>query len=209
MTDTCQGKVLVPLSSDPNSHQEFITVKSTWFPFNRITPLICSWHVKVRQVVSGLRFARLFGLNSAVGLGEQQLPSRSGHHDSWRTQPTGGWWGLFERLLSGGSLHERIKVRVFLFVFFCLFFLSGFTLNDSIILDFFHFLKRICGRVHTVPAFQWYVDNQQPEDVTIILKHVGLNDGYSEGLAFTLSGQSGSIIWFSRSDDDISLYKNK
>jgi hypothetical protein len=62
-----------------------------------------------------------------------------------------------------------------------------------------YFLKRICGRVHTVPAFQWYVDNQQPEDVTIILKHVGLNDGYSEGLAFTLSGQSANlIVWFNR-----------
>ena len=47
---------------------------------------------------------------------------------------------------------------------------------------------RICGRVHTVPAFQFYVDNAHQEDISIILKHVGLNDGYSEGLSFTLSG---------------------
>ncbi|EFX80477.1 hypothetical protein DAPPUDRAFT_243752 [Daphnia pulex] len=49
-------------------------------------------------------------------------------------------------------------------------------------------LDRICGRINFVPAFQWYVEDQQPE-VTINLRHVGLDDGYSEGLAFTLSGE--------------------
>lgn len=49
--------------------------------------------------------------------------------------------------------------------------------------------ERICGRVDTVPPFQWYVDDQEPEDVTISLKHNGLNDGYSEGLGFSLKGQ--------------------
>jgi hypothetical protein len=49
---------------------------------------------------------------------------------------------------------------------------------------------RICGRLETVPTFQWYVEDQQPENVTISLKHVGLNDGYWEGLSFTLSGES-------------------
>ncbi|XP_059351420.1 uncharacterized protein LOC130696552 isoform X2 [Daphnia carinata] len=48
---------------------------------------------------------------------------------------------------------------------------------------------KICGRINTVPAFQWYVEDQQPENVTITLKHNGLNDGYSEGLGFTLSGE--------------------
>lgn len=48
---------------------------------------------------------------------------------------------------------------------------------------------KICGRVDTVPPFQWYVDDQEPEDVTISLKHNGLNDGYSEGLGFSLKGE--------------------
>ncbi|XP_057375615.1 uncharacterized protein LOC130696549 [Daphnia carinata] len=47
---------------------------------------------------------------------------------------------------------------------------------------------KICGRVNFIPALQWYVEDQQPE-VTINLKHAGLSDGYSEGLAFTLSGE--------------------
>jgi hypothetical protein len=37
--------------------------------------------------------------------------------------------------------------------------------------------------------FQWYVENQQPENVTITLRHAGLNDGFAEGLGFTLSGE--------------------
>ncbi|KZS21243.1 Uncharacterized protein APZ42_011860 [Daphnia magna] len=48
---------------------------------------------------------------------------------------------------------------------------------------------KICGRIGTVPPFQWYVDDKQPEDVTIIMKNIGLNDGNSEGLSFTLSGE--------------------
>ncbi|KAI9554659.1 hypothetical protein GHT06_019932 [Daphnia sinensis] len=48
---------------------------------------------------------------------------------------------------------------------------------------------KICGRIGTVPSFQWYVDDKQPEDVTIIMKNIGLNDGNSEGLSFTLSGE--------------------
>jgi len=51
------------------------------------------------------------------------------------------------------------------------------------------FLFRICGRINTVPDFQWYVENQQPENVTITLRHAGLNDGFAEGLGFTLSGE--------------------
>ncbi len=59
---------------------------------------------------------------------------------------------------------------------------------------FFLFIKfviknRICGRIETVPPFQWYVEDQHPEDVSIVLKHAGLNDGYWEGLSFTLSGE--------------------
>ena len=49
--------------------------------------------------------------------------------------------------------------------------------------------NRICGRIETVPPFQWYVEDQHPEDVSIVLKHAGLNDGYWEGLSFTLSGE--------------------
>jgi hypothetical protein len=53
---------------------------------------------------------------------------------------------------------------------------------------FLYWHNRICGRVNNVPAFQWYIEDQQPENVTITLKHNGLNDGFSEGLGFTLSG---------------------
>ncbi|XP_032786141.2 uncharacterized protein LOC116923733 [Daphnia magna] len=48
---------------------------------------------------------------------------------------------------------------------------------------------KICGRIETLPPFQWYVEDQQPDDVSIVLKHAGLNDGYWEGLSFTLSGE--------------------
>lgn len=48
---------------------------------------------------------------------------------------------------------------------------------------------KICGHIGTVSPFQWYTDDQQPEDVTIIMKNIGLNDGNSEGLSFTLSGE--------------------
>lgn len=48
---------------------------------------------------------------------------------------------------------------------------------------------RICGQVGTVPPFQWFVDDlQHPEDVSIIMKNIGLNDGADEGIGFTLSG---------------------
>jgi hypothetical protein len=53
---------------------------------------------------------------------------------------------------------------------------------------FLYWHNRICGRINNVPAFQWYIEDQQPENVTITLKHNGLNDGFSEGLGFTLSG---------------------
>lgn len=49
--------------------------------------------------------------------------------------------------------------------------------------------KRICGRIGTVPPFQWHVDDQQSENVTIHLRHIGINDGDSEGLSFTLTGK--------------------
>jgi hypothetical protein len=48
--------------------------------------------------------------------------------------------------------------------------------------------RRICGHIGTVPPFQWYVDEHEPEEVTIIMKNIGLNDGRDEGLSFTLSG---------------------
>ncbi|XP_046636389.1 uncharacterized protein LOC124315074 [Daphnia pulicaria] len=48
---------------------------------------------------------------------------------------------------------------------------------------------KICGHIGTVPPFQWYVDENQPEEVTIIMKNIGLNDGRDEGLSFTLSSE--------------------
>ncbi|XP_057374926.1 mucin-5AC-like [Daphnia carinata] len=132
--DTCQGNIVVPMTSDPKSHKEFVTLKSTWFPFNRITPLICSWNVKASK-------------NCHRGIITMTIDERSRLADDVE------------------CLRGYYRVAPFM--------------NDS----------KICGRVHTVPAFQWYVDHSQPEDVSIILKHVGLNDGYSEGLSFTLSGE--------------------
>lgn len=63
----------------------------------------------------------------------------------------------------------------------------NYCVKYFIYLFFFYF--RICGNVGSVPAFHWYVDEQQPEDVTIIMKNIGLNDGNYEGISFTLSGQ--------------------
>ena len=51
--------------------------------------------------------------------GEWQLPPWCNHYDNRRTQSTGRWWGLFKRLLSCSSLHERIQVSaVIMFEFF-------------------------------------------------------------------------------------------
>jgi len=51
-------------------------------------------------------------------------------------------------------------------------------------------LTRICGHIGDVPAFWWYVDAYQPESgVTVVtMKNLGINDGFSEGLSFTLQG---------------------
>ncbi|XP_046453639.1 uncharacterized protein LOC124201191 [Daphnia pulex] len=48
---------------------------------------------------------------------------------------------------------------------------------------------KICGRIGDVPPFQWYVDNHQPKDVTIIMDNTGIGDGNPEGLSFTLQGE--------------------
>ncbi|KAK4004143.1 hypothetical protein OUZ56_005888 [Daphnia magna] len=48
---------------------------------------------------------------------------------------------------------------------------------------------RLCGRIDSIPPYHWYVDDQQPNDVTITMKNIGINDGYSEGLSFTLQGE--------------------
>ncbi len=81
-----------------------------------------------------------------------------------------------QRILSSLSFYERCKVYHYI------------PLKNSRKLNFYFI--RICGRIETIPTFQWYVEDQQPENVTIILKHFGLNDGYWEGLSFTLSGES-------------------
>lgn len=78
--------------------------------------------------------------------------------------------GILPRL----ALHERGQVGYKFVSYYLLFGLINFD--------------RICGRVGSVPTYQWYVDEQNPEDVTIIMKNIGLNDGHSEGISFTLSG---------------------
>ncbi len=49
--------------------------------------------------------------------------------------------------------------------------------------------QRLCGRIGTVPPFQWYVDDQKLEDVSIVMENIGLNDGRSEGLSFSLQSK--------------------
>ncbi|XP_057375611.1 uncharacterized protein LOC130696547 [Daphnia carinata] len=48
---------------------------------------------------------------------------------------------------------------------------------------------RICGRIGTVPPYQWYVDDQKPEEVTVFMESVGLGDHRSEGLSFSLQSE--------------------
>jgi hypothetical protein len=52
---------------------------------------------------------------------------------------------------------------------------------------------RICGRIGDAPPFQWYVDaahQSSGNDVTAVtMKNMGINDGYNEGLSFTLQGE--------------------
>ncbi|XP_046653352.1 uncharacterized protein LOC124344005 [Daphnia pulicaria] len=56
---------------------------------------------------------------------------------------------------------------------------------------------RICGHVGDVPSFHWYVDAYQPEnEVTVVtMKNLGINDGFSEGLSFTLQGECAEEEW--------------
>ncbi|KAI9554666.1 hypothetical protein GHT06_019939 [Daphnia sinensis] len=131
--DLCEGNILVPLSNDRNTLIEE-TFKSTKFPYERSTPLICSWNVRVSD-------------NCRRGLVTMTINKRS-------------------------RLAE----------------VEGCTKGYYRVSPFMKEAK-ICGRIETVPAFQWYVEDQQPENVTISLRHVGLNDGYWEGLSFTLSGE--------------------
>ncbi|KAK4004152.1 hypothetical protein OUZ56_005897 [Daphnia magna] len=54
------------------------------------------------------------------------------------------------------------------------------------------FMKRskICGRIGNIPPFHWYFDSQQAEkNVSIIMKNMAINDGYSEGVSFSLQGE--------------------
>jgi len=53
--------------------------------------------------------------------------------------------------------------------------------------------RRICGRIDSLPAFHWYVEDQKPGDVSITMKNIGINDGFCEGMSFTLQGESYSI----------------
>ncbi|XP_057375617.1 mucin-2-like [Daphnia carinata] len=48
---------------------------------------------------------------------------------------------------------------------------------------------KICGRVNYIQPYYWYVEDQKPDIVTITMKNIGLNDGFSEGFSFTLSGE--------------------
>ena len=53
----------------------------------------------------------------------------------------------------------------------------------------FNPFDRICGSIASVPPFSWMVDQlHNPEDVVVIMKNIGLDDGQSEGLSFTVSG---------------------
>jgi hypothetical protein len=44
--DLCEGNILVPLTNDRKTLIEE-TFKSSKFPYERSTPLICSWNVRV------------------------------------------------------------------------------------------------------------------------------------------------------------------
>ena len=109
-------------------------------------------------------------------LGDWQLPSRCRHDENQQTKSIGGCGWMHKRILSCLTIHERSQVY-----------------NTDIIQSssylFTLLFNRICGRIETVPPFKWYVEDQHPEDVSIVLKHAGLNDGYWEGLSFTLSGE--------------------
>lgn len=51
---------------------------------------------------------------------------------------------------------------------------------------------KLCGPIGSAPAFQWHVDqdSRQPnEEVSIIMKSIGLNDGHAEGVAFSIKGE--------------------
>ncbi len=156
----CEGNVVIPLSTRRNVKRNF-TVKSTHFPFKRSVPLICSWNVKVSK-------------NCRRGLVTMTINERS---------RLAGEEGCLNGYYSISPFMDQVKYNSSPNTFFS----SRLNFNllfHSIALNFY----RICGRINSVPPFQWYVENQEPE-VTINLKHVGLNDGYSEGLSFTLSGK--------------------
>lgn len=54
--------------------------------------------------------------------------------------------------------------------------------------------NRICGRIGTAPPLHWYIDDQQPEDVTIVMENIGLDDGRAEGFSFSLQGDENKFL---------------
>ena len=119
-------------------------------------------------------------------IGEQyELQSRPGDHDRRWAQSAVGWRRMSQWILPRLAFHEGSQVITRFDVIHFVPNLSSRSLLS----------KRICGRIGTVPPFQWHVDDRQPENVTISLKHIGLNDGKSEGLSFTLTGDL-PIFWY-------------
>ena len=169
----CEGNVVIPLSSRRNVKRNF-TVKSTHFPFKRSVPLICSWNVKVSKTCRR-------------GLVTMTINERS---------RLAGEEGCLNGYYSISPFMDQVKYNSSTHIFLITSSLYSFVIFHSICLLTF---IRICGRINSVPPFHWYVENQEPE-VTINLKHVGLNDGYSEGLSFTLSGIISIILNNKNSD---------
>lgn len=114
--------------------------------------------------------------------GESNLSSYSSDDESGRPESIGRCGWMYKRIFHCFTHYEGSKVNCHTIFFFRRNFLAELT---------FIFLSvyRLCGRIGTVPPFQWYVDVEKPEDVTIAMENIGLNDGRSEGLSFSLQSE--------------------
>ena len=46
----------------------------------------------------------------------------------------------------------------------------------------------MCGEIGTLPEFKWLDYGDEEDQVNVIMKNIGMNDGKPEGMSFNISG---------------------
>lgn len=155
--------------------------ESTKFPEERDYPLVCTWNVKVFSSFGLRECSQLFHAFLARWIRPADVPASRWNWTNavdYRTKTSAP-------KDTSAFPHSWTKPSKF-----DLHFLIVYESENNCLCG-----HRICGRIDSIPAFHWYVEDQQPNDVSIMMKNIGINDGFSEGLAFTLQGENCDGCW--------------